>query len=205
MLSSGQSAARESDPNVTRLPTATPGVAVLVERARDGDTWASEMLYRQFVEDVTRVATFILGRSDEVEDVVHDAFVRAFDHLDQLEAPSAFGGWLARIAVNGARNRLRKRRWLRTVWLDREGEDVTFDRIAARDASPEQRTELALIGEALRKLSPDARTAWVLRRVEGWTLPEISEALKVSLATTKRRIDEAETVLSRFLDRGATR
>lgn len=176
---------------IARRAAETDDVSALVARARGGDRWARGVLYRAHLQHVLRVATFVLGRSADVEDVVQDAFVHAFERLGGLRDDAAFGSWLGRITANLARMRLRRRRFLRFFGMDRGEEDVSFEQLASRDASPEQRTELASLARALRDVSADARTAWVLREVEGWPLGEIAEALGVSLATSKRRIAEA--------------
>lgn len=183
----------------------TPDVCTLVARARTGDRWAREVLYREHLEGALRVAGFVLGRSADVEDVVQDAFVHAFERLGELRDPGAFGGWLRRIVVNLARARLRRRRFLRFFGLDHDAEDLAIEQWAARDASPEQRAELGNIARALRTVGADARAAWVLREVEGFQLDEIGEALGFSLATTKRRIVEAERAIRARIDEGDTR
>lgn len=176
-----------------------PEVSVLVERARTGDRWAREVLYREHLRDVLRVAGFVLGRSADVEDVVQDAFVQAFERLGDLRDPRTFAGWIARIAVNLARARLRRRRFLSFFGLDAAGEDLEIAQWASSEASPEQRAELARIALALQHAGADARSAWVLREVEGWQLDEVAEALGVSLATAKRRIAEANRAIQRIV------
>lgn len=166
----------------------TPPDAELVRRARGGDRWASEALYRRHVADAARIATFLLRRHADAEDVVQDAFVSALTNLDRLRDPSTFGGWLARIVANGARGRIRRRRVLGWFGCDRAQDDARLDQIVAPGATAEQRTELALLDGALSRLPVAERMAWTLRFVEGWRLAEIAEALGVSLATAKRRL-----------------
>ncbi len=151
-----------------------------------------EALYRRHVARVTNAVTRVLGRSADAEDVVQDAFLVAFDRLGELRDPAAFRGWLARIAINEVRGRLRKRRWLRRLSLDREDDDVSLESLASEDASPEVKAELARIDEVLATLSAEARMAWMLRYVEGWALDEVAVALGCSLATAKRRIRDAQ-------------
>lgn len=185
---------------VVRRAVETPDVSTLVARARTGDRWAREVLYRDHLQGVLRVAGFVLGRSADVEDVVQDAFVHAFARLGELRDPGAFAGWLRRIAVNLARARLRRRRFWRFFGADHEGEDLAIERWASREASPEQCAELANIARALQTVGADARAAWVLREVEGFQLDEIGETLGFSLATTKRRIAEAERAIHARID-----
>ena len=84
--------------------------AELVLRARRGDRWAEEALYRRHVHAVTRVTMRLLSRSTEAEDVVQDAFVIAFADLNKLRDEAVFGGWLLRIAVRQVHRRYRRRR-----------------------------------------------------------------------------------------------
>ncbi len=180
------------------VPVARPdeiGDAALVERALDGDRWAMETLYRRHVRRVTNAVTRMIGRTAEAEDVVQETFLTAFSRLERLREPAAFRGWVARIAVNEVRMRLRKRKWLRRLALDRETDDVSLESLASDAASPEVRAELARIDALLQTLDVDLRMAWTLRYVEGWELTEVATALNVSLATAKRRIREARLVI----------
>jgi RNA polymerase sigma-70 factor (ECF subfamily) len=190
-------------PEVAPLRTTarrSPDATELVLRARAGDRWALEALYRDHVADVTRVAVFLLGRSSDVDDVIQDAFVRAFAQLPSLRETSAFGGWLARITANEARSRLRRRRLLSRLGLDRGEEDVPLDQFLSDGATPDERAEIARAARTLAQLAPDERVAWTLRHVEGWSLDETADALGVSLATVKRRLQHAEEQVRRAVD-----
>jgi len=163
-----------------------------VARALEGDPWAEEALYRRHVRRVTDTATRVLGRSAEAEDVVQETFLKVFSRLDTLRDPAIFERWLVRIAMNKVRGRLRKRKVLRALGLDRTVDDVTLERYAARTTSPEVRAELARIDGALSSLAPSHRTAWILHEVEGYSLPDAAAACDCSLATVKRWIRKAK-------------
>lgn len=174
--------------------------ARLVERALDGDSWAEEALYRRHVRDVMNVAARVLGRSADAEDVVQEAFLVAFSRMGELRDPTVFGGWLCRIALNMVRGKLRRRRFLRTLGLDRGQDDATLAQLSANTASPELLADLAHVDAILRRLPAEPRMAWMLRHVEGWSLAEVAEALDCSLATAKRRIAHARRRIDLHLE-----
>lgn len=187
---------------VRHLPT-RQSTEVLVLRTLEGDRWAADALYRRHGRDVYRVATLLLGRTAEVDDVVQDAFVQAFEKLATLRDRASFGGWVNRIAANLSRSRLRRRGLLRRLGLDRGEEDVTFEQLAAPALSVERRAELARIGRVVREFPADVRIAWTLRRVEGWPLAEIADAVHASLATVKRRVAAGDERLAELVEGGA--
>ena len=107
-----------------------PDVA-LVERAKKGDTAAFEQLVRQYERQVFRVAQHITQNREDAEDITQDAFLKAYEKLDQFQGNSKFSTWLVRIAVNESLMRLRKRKTRKTVSMD---EDVqTEDGSIPRD------------------------------------------------------------------------
>ncbi|MEQ9499066.1 MAG: sigma-70 family RNA polymerase sigma factor [Deltaproteobacteria bacterium] len=184
-------------PNAALRPGREPPVAdaTLVARIRDGDRWAKEMLFRRHVESVGTLAMRVLQHRADAEDAVHDTFVAAFRDIHQLRDPDAVGAWLRRIAVNRIHRRFRKRKLLRRLGLDRSVPTETLEACCTPDASPELRAELALIDRRLERLDGPERLAWTLRHVEGATLPEVADALNVSLSTAKRRLRAAEDAL----------
>lgn len=172
---------------------------VLVARARSGDRRAEDALVKRHAREIARVVTRLLGTSDEVEDMVQDVFVSAFEHVDRLNEPALFRGWLLRIAINKVRMRIRRRRMLRLFGLDRTTPDETLAELASEDASPEVRAELVEIDEVLDRLPANVRIAWMLRNVEGYTVRDVSRLCGCSLATTKRRLASAQESLLRSM------
>ncbi len=178
----------------------------LVALAIEGDNGAAEALYRRHAAFAFNLAARIAGTTTDVEDVVHDSFLRAFDGLEKLRNPKAFKGWLGSIVVHAMRSRLRRSKWLRLFGLGRTGDPVDVACIASDDASPRVRAELAQVYALLQTMSPDDRIAWTLRFVEGHDLKAAAELADCSLATIKRRIRRAQSYIeSHFVKGGALR
>jgi RNA polymerase sigma-70 factor, ECF subfamily len=174
--------------------------AELVERARAGDRWAVEALYRRYVRLVAGVARRLLRDASDTEDVVQETFLHAFDKLAQLEEPAAVRGWLARIAVSRAHRRFRWRR-VTQIFGRREQAETLADQ-AHPGATPEQRMELEWLDRALSDLPLKLRTPWLLRHIEGHSMEETAVACGCSLATVKRRIAAAEERVQRHIEEG---
>jgi RNA polymerase sigma-70 factor (ECF subfamily) len=169
----------------------------LVERAVDGDAWAEEALYRRYADLVIGTAKRLLGSRDEAADVAQDAFLVAFEKLSTLKDAATFKTWLMQIAVHGVHRRFRRRRLLRWLGLDRDAEEGALEALAAVDAAPDVRAELAALDHVLRTLAPSVRLPWMLRYVEGHELTEVASLSGCSLATVKRRIAEAQARIAR--------
>jgi RNA polymerase sigma-70 factor, ECF subfamily len=182
---------------VALRPADTIADAELVRRARDGNEWATEAIYRRHVRRVASVAQRFLRDDGEVDDVVQETFMIAFEQLAKLADPAALGGWLAQIAVSRVHRRFRWRKWTR-LWSGAELEASLHDQ-ASSEASPEQRAELALIDRALGQMPLKLRTPWVLRHVVGYRLEDVATACECSLATIKRRLADAEALVADHL------
>ncbi len=96
-----------------------PDVA-LVERVRAGDLSAYDTLVRKYERQIFRIAQHITQNREDAEDVMQDAFLKAYEKLDQFQGNAKFYTWLVRIAVNESLMRLRKRRTSRTVSMDED-------------------------------------------------------------------------------------
>jgi RNA polymerase sigma-70 factor (ECF subfamily) len=169
--------------------------AALVALARDGHVAAFETLYRRHVGFALNVAVRIQGNAHDVEDIVHDAFLRAHERLGELRDAALFRSWLGSIVVRLVRSRLRHRRLLSMLGVG--GQDpVDLDAIAAHDAGPEVRAQLAQIYALLRTVPADERIAWTLRYVERHRLEVVADLVGCSLATVKRRISRAQRYLA---------
>lgn len=167
----------------------------LVSRARGADAPAFESLYRRHAAFAFNLAVRIQGSSADVEDVVHDAFLKAQERLVDLRDSAAFRPWLGSIVVSLVRTRLRRRRLLGTLGLT-SPDPVDIDSIAAVDADPEARALLAQVYALLQTLAADDRIAWTLRYVERHRLETVAVMMDCSLATAKRRIARAQRFLN---------
>lgn len=180
-------------------PAAPPDDAELVGRARAGDRWAEEMIYRRHVGRLTRIAARLLRHGADVEDVVQETFLAAYADLGALREPSRLGPWLARSMVNRCHKRFRRRKVRRLLGLE-TGRDEPLDVQARAGTSPELRAELALLDRALDRLGDAERICWVLRVLEGHALADVAAMAGCSLATAKRRVARAQAHLARHVD-----
>jgi RNA polymerase sigma-70 factor (ECF subfamily) len=180
----------------------------LVARARQGDTAAFSTLLRRYEGKIFRLAMNITQNREDAEDVLQEAFLKAYEHLDQFQGNSKFYTWIVRIAVNQALMKLRKRKSDRAVSLDEQidtGEDTVVREIAAWDPDPEQQysqEELhKILNEAVLDLAPIYRTVFTLRDIDGLSTEETAEALDLSVPAVKSRLLRARLQLRDKLTR----
>jgi RNA polymerase sigma-70 factor, ECF subfamily len=148
-----------------------------------------EQLFRSYARYVAAIGLRLLGRNDEVDDLVQDVFVEAHRGLAALRDPAAARGWLATIAVRRARWRLRRRRLLGVVGLG-GGIDAV-----SRAIGPETHAVLAEVYQRLDELPANQRLAWTLRYLENEPLEQVAAMCECSLATAKRWIAAASRAL----------
>jgi len=189
---------------VTPATTVQPSFdeSSLVARARTGDTEAFSELVRHYERRVYRLAKNITRHDEDAEDVLQEAFLKAYEHLDRFQGNSAFYTWLVRIAVNEALMKLRKRKTDRTVPLDEPidlGEDVMQREIAVWEDNPEQRYSREemqkILDDAVDTLKPDFRTVFVLRDIEELSTEDTAETLGISIPAVKSRLLRARLAL----------
>jgi RNA polymerase sigma-70 factor, ECF subfamily len=180
----------------------------LVQAAREGDIAAFEQLLKRYDRNVFRIANHITQNREDAEDVVQDAFLKAYQKLDQFQGNSKFYTWLVRIAVNEALMKLRKRKASKTVSIDEDVE--TDDGFVPREVTdwspnPEQLYKQAELSDILEKtiqgLPSGFRTVFVLRDVEGLSTEETADALGLSIPAVKSRLLRARLQLRERLSR----
>lgn len=168
--------------------------AQLVRLVRQADSRAFEILYRRHAEFAFNLAVRVQGSGADVDDVVHDAFLKAYHHLSELRDPSRYRSWLGAIVVRLVRTRIRRRRLLSALGMG-TSETVDLDAIASDEASPESRAQLAQVYALLQTMPASVRIAWTLRYIERHRLETVAELIGCSLATAKRRILKAQRFL----------
>lgn len=175
----------------------------IVDRVRGGDTGLYEILVRRHNRRLYRVARAILGGDADAEDVMQDAYVRAFERLGQFRGEARFATWLTRIAINEARLRLRRRRPLVEIdAMDDDGNEplraVPAElRSRSRGADHEafSRQLAALLDEAIEALPLIYRSVFVLRQVEGLSVAETAACLEVGEDVVRTRLHRARALL----------
>jgi RNA polymerase sigma-70 factor (ECF subfamily) len=177
-----------------------------IDETRAGNPDAFAVLVRLHSAALFRLAVRIVGSPERAEDVVQEAFLRAFRALDRFDDRGAILPWLRRIAANAAIDELRRSRREEPLGGedDRESGEWYPSRLpASTEPSPDRRTASAQVGRAARRalagLSPDERTAFLLRHVEGCSIAEISRALGKRENATKQSIFRAVRKLRRSL------
>lgn len=178
------------------------GDAEVIARVLAGESALYEIIMRRYNERLYRVARAILRDDGEAEDVMQDAYVRAYKSLAQFEGRSAFATWLTRIAVNEALQRRKQR--LRTESIDvRNGVEDHIMELAALGDSPEQnygRQEITgILEQAIAALPEQYRVVYMLREVEEMSTEETAESLELSEENVRIRLHRARGLLKKYL------
>ncbi len=181
--------------------------AEIVRRVRAGDRALFEILMRRHNQRIYRAARSVVKDEDEVEDVMQQAYVNAFLHLDQFEERSQFSTWLTRIALNEAFARRRKMR--RTAQLTEappafdEDRGAIMDTITSPLPDPERQAYAQeihrLLEEAVDALPEAYRSVYMLRDVEGLSTSETEDGLGLREEVVKTRLHRARAMIRRSL------
>ncbi len=175
----------------------------VVRRVRGGETALFEVLIRRYNQRLFRVARGILRNEGEAEDVMQQAFVNTYTHLDQFAERARFGTWLTRIAVHEALARLRHRGRLEEVDAMPEFDKKTMELLTSKDLSPEEqamrREVRAILELAFDGLPEIYRSVFLLREVEAMSTTETADCLGVSEDTVKTRLHRARAMLRQEL------
>jgi RNA polymerase sigma-70 factor (ECF subfamily) len=180
----------------------------LVHASKGGDVSAFEELVKRYDRKLLRIAQHLMHNREDAEDVVQEAFLKAFLHLDQFREDSKFSTWLIRITLNQSLMKLRKLKPSREVSLDKdfqsEEDGLPID-VADWSPNPEElykATELRdILRKTLEELSPGLRVVFVLRDMEGLSLVQTAEALGLSLTAVKARSFRARLQLRERLSK----
>src|SRR5256714_10102800 len=180
----------------------------LVLAAKKGDLEAFSELVKRYDRNIFRIAQHITHNEEDAQDVVQDAFLKAYQNLEQFQGNSKFYTWLVRIAVNEALMKLRRRKTSKTVSIDEdvETEEGSMPReVADWGPNPEQLYGQSELGDILQKtiqgLPQSFRTVFVLRDIEGLSTEETAEMLSLSVPAVKSRLLRARLQLRERLNR----
>ncbi len=192
----------QSSSDATAAALTSMSDIALVRRVRAGDGACFAVLMRRYNQRLFRTARSIVRDDDEAEDVIQQAYVNAYLHLDQFAERAQFSTWLTRIAIHEAWSRVRRQGRLRQLDLaDDEGRRMTHFTSPAQDpeARAYRRELAALMEHAIAALPEMFRTVLMLRDVEGLSTQETAECLGLNEITVKTRLHRARGRLRRTL------
>jgi RNA polymerase sigma-70 factor, ECF subfamily len=185
------------------LKQTAPDEAELVARARAKDASAGALIIQQNNQRLYRIARSILRDDFEAEDALQEAYIRAFTSLDSFRGDSQLGTWLARIIMNEALGRLRRRK--PTIEFDTfaKAHEGSAEIIRFPAANPEldpettmaQREIRALLERAIDALPEAFRIVLVARLIEGMSIEETADLFGIRPETVKTRLHRARKLL----------
>lgn len=190
----------------TPLPDAD---AALVDRVKQGDVRAFEMLVIKYQRRIERLIGRMVRDTDLVADIAQESFIRAYRALPQFRGDSAFYTWLYRIAVNTAKKALVDLRRdpiiVDSAMAGADDDDETSRRglepsdMATPDALLASKEIAATVNAAIEALSEDLRQAITLREIEGLSYEEIADVMNCPIGTVRSRIFRAREAIAQRL------
>lgn len=185
------------------------GDALLVDRAKNGDSSAYGELVEKYSSFVYRTIYFDIKNHEDAEDIAQDVFIKAYGALNGFRYDSEFTTWLYRICKNAVYDYARKSSRNKTVSIS----DMTYDENDEKEAEipdrsgqyePEKQVlsneTVRLVREAIAELSEEHRNVIVLRDIEGYSYTEIADMLSLEEGTVKSRLSRARIALKKKLE-----
>jgi len=180
----------------------------LVHAAQNGDVSAFEQLVERYDRKLLRIAEHVTHNREDSQDVVQEAFLKAFQHLNDFREDSKFSIWLIRITLNQALMKLRKQRTTKEVSIDEDFQadgDILPREVTDWAPNPEdlyRASELRdILIKTLEELRPILRTVFVLRDIEGLSIDQTAEVLSLSNSAVKARLWRARLQLREGLNK----
>lgn len=162
---------------------------MLIQGIRDGHPGAFRAFYGRHVSFVYSVLLRTLGSEDELDSLVYEVFFEAFRWINKIRDNEKIKSWIAAIAVNTARDTIKRRK--RNRWL-RFFDPAELPEIAKDSRDILDSDALNAVYDVLGRLNIDQRIAFTLRFMNEMKLEEIADACGVSIATVKRRLAKAK-------------
>jgi RNA polymerase sigma-70 factor (ECF subfamily) len=168
----------------------------IVARVRAGERRLFELIMRRHNARVFRTARAILRDADEAEDVMQEAYVRAYEHIGDFDGRARFSTWLTKIAVHEALARLRRRGRFEPIESEQQEEQLMSTKASVSPDAQASNGEMRVVLEkAIDALPDDFRAVFVLRAVEELSGAETAACLGIPEETVKTRLHRARTRL----------
>lgn len=166
----------------------------LIDRCRKGDTKAQFELYKLYYKPMYNVSLRMVGNEVEAEDVMQEAFLKAFTKIDTYEGKVSFGAWLKKIVINRSLDQLKKRK----VKFEELNEKIPDEDTPVLDLSEIQMEQLK---KTVRQLPDGYRVVLSLYLLEGYDHDEISQILGISNVASRTQYMRAKNKLRQLLQK----
>lgn len=166
----------------------------LVDRCKNDDRKAQLKLYERYCDGMFRVAMRFVKNPDDAEDVLQEAFIKAFQKLHQFSAEVTFGAWLKRIVVNQSIDFLKSKKQ-KVMALDENYMHIAMD----EDWSVDDGITIDEVKQAMESLPEKYKYVVLMYLVEGFDHQEISQVLNLTETTCRTRLLRGKTFLKEFL------
>ena len=173
--------------------TMPPTDQITIKRAANGDEGALRAIWTQHAPRIDALVKRLVGDADQAADIAQEVWIQIFRALPTYRGDSQFSTWAHRIAVNRTLNALRGLRRIAKAEVDIEDDTTLVEHEGDRALLAQT------IDEAVQKLSPGARSVFVLHDVEGYTHEEIAQELGITSGGSKSQLFKARAKLRRLL------
>ncbi|NNC65666.1 MAG: RNA polymerase sigma factor [Gammaproteobacteria bacterium] len=172
----------------------------LIERSRNGDSQAFQLLVEKYEGMVAATVIGMLGRGPDAEDVGQETFIRFYGALDRFRGDSAVGTYLTRIAINQSLKAIKKRKGFLGRFASSDAEEIDLpDESVDVDRRYEARETHQLVQDALQRLGPDHRAVVVLRMLQEYSTQETARMLGLPAGTVMSRLSRALEKMQKLL------
>lgn len=163
--------------------------STLVNRCKKGDNRAYKELYELYAKAMYNISLRIINNSEDANDILQEAFIKAFQSIEKFENQAAFGGWLKRVVINQSIDVVRKKKE-NFISIDNLGNTEEEDEIETSGENIEYDVES--IREAMQELPDGYRVVLTLYLFEEYSHKEISTMLNISEGTSKSQYNRAK-------------
>lgn len=165
----------------------------LVRKAIEGDQYAIKVLYTYYSKDMFNISMRMTANKEDAEDVVQEAFIKAFKNLEQLKDPRTFGGWLRQIVINNCLQQVKRKVVLYSFpsAFEETGEEENTNWL--------ENFSFPAIHDAIKRLPEGCRQIFLLYTMEDHTHKKISSLLNISESTSKSQYLRAKKLLKQQL------
>ncbi|HEX7584828.1 MAG TPA: RNA polymerase sigma factor [Prolixibacteraceae bacterium] len=166
----------------------------VIDRCRKGDTKAQFELYKLYYKPLYNICLRLVGNAVEAEDVMQEAFMKAFTKIDTYEGKVSFGAWLKKIVINRSLDQLKKRK----VKFEELNEKIPDEEPISIDISEIQ---LEKLKNTIQQLPDGYRVVLSLYLLEGYDHEEIAQILGISNVSSRSQFLRAKLKLRQMLQK----